>query len=368
MQALFAFQQCREANYHIGKQEIREIFSPDLNSMEVQDKELLATQNTEAVDLFKKNYPDSTYVCTEASDEKINKVVTEAVSGYHNRVRKDYEYFRKQMVLEAEKIADRYLWVLMLPVELAHMAAGSPKKKHENLAQNVAIARWAHHQQLTSTALRKHLSWADDRETVKQLYTEVIKKDPEYEIYQKQKATDWSKDLDFLKHLFKNLLFGHELFNTFMGEQSPYWAEDKPIVKSLVMKTLKKMTEEEEQTELEEISYNWEDDKEFFKTLFENTVKVEDEYRALISAKARNWEMDRIAKTDKILLEMAIGEMINFPGIPVKVTINEYIEISKIYSTPKSKVFINGILDVIADELTAQGVIRKSGRGLIDNK
>jgi transcription antitermination protein NusB len=368
MQTLFAYQQCREANYHIGKQEIHETFLPDLNSMEVQNKELLAAQGAEAVNLYKQNYADTSYVCSEGSDEKINEEVTGAVATYHSRVRKDFEYLRKQMIVEAEKIADRYIWMLLLPVELAKLAAKSPKKKHENLANNKAIQLLAGHEQIQSTAIRRSIHWTANQEEVKQWYVEVLKKDTEYAVYQKLKNPDWTADFDFLKYMVKTLLFGNELFNSFMSEQTPYWSEDKPIIKSLVTKTLKNLDPESPQFELEEFSYNWEDDKEFFKTLFENTVRVEAEYHALIAAKARNWEMDRIAKTDKILLEMAIGEMINFPGIPVKVTINEYIEISKNYSTPKSKVFINGILDVIAAELTEKGVIRKSGRGLIDNK
>ena len=95
---------------------------------------------------------------------------------------------------------------------------------------------------------------------------------------------------------------------------------------------------------------------------------MEEKYESLIAEKTKNWDIERIAATDKIIMEMAIAEMINFPSIPVKVTINEYIEVAKRYSTPKSKVFINGILDVIAGELENTGVIRKSGRGLIDNK
>ena len=120
--------------------------------------------------------------------------------------------------------------------------------------------------------------------------------------------------------------------------------------------------------ELQELSYNWEDDKSFFVKLYENTNQVEPRYEALIAKKTKNWEIDRIAITDKIILDMAIAEMINFQSIPVKVTINEYIEVAKKYSTPKSKLFINGVLDVIAEELKSNGDIKKSGRGLIDNK
>jgi N utilization substance protein B len=119
---------------------------------------------------------------------------------------------------------------------------------------------------------------------------------------------------------------------------------------------------------LPEIAINWEEDKEFFQNIFNLTVENDDENRILIAQKTQNWDIERIAQTDKIILSMAITEMMNFPSIPVKVSINEYIDISKTYSTPKSKQFVNGLLDVLSKELTEKGLIRKSGRGLLDNK
>ena len=120
--------------------------------------------------------------------------------------------------------------------------------------------------------------------------------------------------------------------------------------------------------ELQVLSYNWEEDKEFFKELFEATLDSGEKYTELIAAKTSNWDIERLAMTDRIILEMAVAEMTGFPSIPVKVTINEYIEVSKRYSTPKSKQFINGLLDALSKELTKEGAIKKSGRGLIDNK
>ena len=131
-------------------------------------------------------------------------------------------------------------------------------------------------------------------------------------------------------------------------------------------KTLKSI--DNDGVELAPLSYQWEDDKQFFTEIFDATIEKESWTEKLVSEHADNWEMDRIAQVDMILLKMAVTEMINFPSIPVKVTINEYIELSKKYSTPKSKKFINGILDVLANHLTSNGTIKKSGRGLIDNK
>ena len=113
---------------------------------------------------------------------------------------------------------------------------------------------------------------------------------------------------------------------------------------------------------------DWEDDLIFMNTLFEKTTQIEKSNKDLIANNTKNWEVDRLPLTDRVILEMAITELINFPAIPVKVTINEFIELTKHYSTPKSAKFVNGILDVIAKELLTSGAVKKSGRGLIDNK
>jgi N utilization substance protein B len=119
---------------------------------------------------------------------------------------------------------------------------------------------------------------------------------------------------------------------------------------------------------LHTLSVNWDDDKEFIEKLYEVGSQLEPKYKALIANNTRNWEVDRLPLTDRIILEMAIAEMIIFPNIPVKVSINEYIELAKNYSTPKSRQFVNGILDVMSKELKTTGELKKSGRGLIDNK
>jgi N utilization substance protein B len=136
----------------------------------------------------------------------------------------------------------------------------------------------------------------------------------------------------------------------------------------MVLKTFKNVTSDDSNLQLSVLSNNWEEDKTFFEKLFQITVQKGKEFDNLIADKSKNWDIERIAIMDKIILKMAITEMIHFPSIPIKVTINEYIELSKKFSTPKSKKFINGILDVLSEELKEQGIIKKSGRGLIDNK
>jgi N utilization substance protein B len=128
------------------------------------------------------------------------------------------------------------------------------------------------------------------------------------------------------------------------------------------------LTDNSQAEPLPEIAMNWEEDKEFFENIFNFTIANDVSSKVLIAEKTKNWDIERLAFTDKVIISMALAEMIHFPSIPVKVTINEYIDISKTYSTPKSKQFVNGLLDVLAKELTDKGQIRKSGRGLLDNK
>jgi len=162
------------------------------------------------------------------------------------------------------------------------------------------------------------------------------------------------------------VIFGNNVIDDFFDEQDIRWAEDRAIIRSLAEKTLKSFSEGK--LDLQKISLEWDDDQVFIEKLFKATVDLPEEYKELIAKNTKNWEVDRLPLTDRVILEMAIAEMITFQNIPIKVTINEYIELAKEYSTPKSRQFINGILDVISKKMTEAGKIKKSGRGLLDNK
>jgi len=153
-----------------------------------------------------------------------------------------------------------------------------------------------------------------------------------------------------------------------MEEHDLGWSENRGILKSMIIKTLKTFKEENNTINLINLSPNWSEDREFYQNLYKETIRGESKLEKLIAAKSKNWDTERIAAVDKVLMKMAITEFMKFPSIPVKVTINEYIEICKAYSTPKSKQYVNGILDVLSNEMTEEGSIKKSGRGLLDNK
>ena len=150
----------------------------------------------------------------------------------------------------------------------------------------------------------------------------------------------------------------------FFEEKDLNWNLNKDVIKSMSTKTFK--IDALEDLSLQPLALQWEDDKSFFEDLYEFTLDSDKDLNGWVEAQTKNWESDRLAMTDFILLKMAIAEMIKFPSIPVKVSINEYIELAKNYSTPKSGQFINGILDEISIRLMSEKIIQKSGRGLID--
>ncbi|MGB3616705.1 MAG: transcription antitermination factor NusB, partial [Catalinimonas sp.] len=221
---------------------------------------------------------------------------------------------------------------------------------------------------------RAPVRWPTDGPTPplpRHLYREAVRNDETYQRYRALASPTLGEHFDVLRYLYRHVICKHELAVLFFEERDLNWAENSDVVRSLGVRTLKSMRPDQGEAgepEIPPLSYNWEDDKRFFVALYETTLDQDEELEALITARADNWAADRIATLDKILLKLAVSEMIHFSSIPVKVSINEYIEISKRYSTPKSKQFVNGLLDVLAQNLKAEGRIRKSGRGLLDNR
>lgn len=368
MQSLFAFHQCKEANHLLATDLIEERFRPDLNSMEVQDRPELAKQTKEAKKLFEKAFKKHEKSITHEV-AALEKAVNDAFALYQKGVKKDFDFFRKNLVLESEKIYNHYVSVLSLAVALAEAAESDKKINHTNFLKNSWIKALTKSEDLKKEALKHGIQWSKNFDRVRNWLKDVVRQDNEYLNYLDKKSPTTEEQKKFINHLFRRILLGKTSINDFFEEEVLHWAEDHDIVKGMVEKTIKSFNpDEDKEIQLHVLSLNWEDDRNFIETLFSQGVNLDPEHHELISKNTRNWEVDRLALTDRIILEMAIAELISFPNIPVKVTINEYIELTKNYSTPKSKQFINGILDVIAKELKTTGAMKKSGRGLIDNK
>ncbi|HMG89545.1 MAG TPA: transcription antitermination factor NusB [Chryseolinea sp.] len=368
MQNLFALQQCKDANYELSLEMIGDVFSPDLNSMEVQDKQQLSSQKKEALLLFEKGFANGERE-VDHNDPKIKKTVNDSFQFYQNQSKKDTDFFLKNLVTEVEKIYNQYIAVLSLVPAFSEVAEADKKVSHKNFVNNAWIKALRNSEVLRKEALKFGKTWEDKRDRVKVWFRDVIRQDNEYLNNLDKKNPSFEDQKKFINHLFKKLILGKTVINDFFEEEILRWAEDKDIVKGLVEKTVKSYDPEAKTPlTLHTLSVNWDDDKQFIEKLYQKAANLEAKFKDLVANNTRNWEVDRLPLTDRMILEMAIAELIVFPNIPVKVSMNEYIELAKNYSTPKSRQFINGILDVIAKELKQSGEVKKSGRGLIDNR
>jgi len=239
-----------------------------------------------------------------------------------------------------------------------------------NLSQNRVIDFFRKSSKVQVALVKKDMSWEGEEDNLKSWYKDVLKRDETFNTYRRTANPTFDQDKEIVDYLIKQIVFKADVVLSYFEEQDIHWVENKSIIRSLVARSVRDVEEDTEPKtfELPDFSNNWEEDKEFFEKILDTTVQHDLEYNEMIAAKTKNWEVDRLANTDQIILKMAISEMMNFRNIPVKVTINEYIELSKNYSTPKSKQFVNGILDVISSELKESGQLKKSGRGLLDNK
>lgn len=282
------------------------------------------------------------------------------------------------MITSIEKIYDLYLYQLSILIEIHHEAykerdevkgkyfpTEEDLKPETNFTLNKVLQILSNSKVLEDQLRHRKISWQNNLELIRKLFRK-FRKSEEYQAYLKLPQTTMDDDKDIISVLYKKFIFDDEIVESYYEELNIHWTDDIFVVNSGILKTLKGI-EENRPLQLIELYKDKEEDREFALELFRKTIIHSDQYQEWIKVKAQNWEMDRIAIMDILLMKMAICEILSFPNIPVKVTLNEYIEISKTFSTPKSNAFINGILDKLVAEFKQQGKIQKSGRGLIDN-
>ncbi|QQL50774.1 transcription antitermination factor NusB [Mucilaginibacter ginkgonis] len=305
--------------------------------------------------------------------------VMQALYAYNQADKKDIQQHEKTLLQSIDKVNEMYIWMLSLIAEVAHYVVTDSEERankylptEEDLKPNLKITE---NRFLTSllknedyiAALKKYkVSWTFDPELAKSLFA-TLKNAQEYKEYLDFNDDTIQTDKDIIKFIFKKVILKSSLAEQVFEEKFIVWPVDKDVLQALIAKTFKNFSfDDPKQNKLAEVTGNWEEDREFIISLFEQTIRHNDEYQAMIGVKTQNWEPERIAMMDTLLMKMAITEFINFASVPVKVTINEYLEIAKEFSTPKSNSFINGILDKILSELKAENKIRKTGRGLIE--
>ena len=300
--------------------------------------------------------------------------VLQALYSFYQSEKVDLAVADRELFRSIEKVNELYLLLLLLIREIGDADLQNAEELHQkhfpredelkakNRFHQLTFVHHLSNDEIFNRELKaRHLSWQKEDELVKKIFQE-IKKSTGYMNFLMNKAEVSEKD--FLTGVMKSEIEHSERLKNFIEENNIYWIGDFSFICHVVIKTIKDFYKSNT-LELTSV-FKDDDDKTFVRDLFAKTILHDKEYEEAISLKTQNWEVERIALVDMILLKMSMAEMIAFPGIPVKVTINEYIDISKDYSTPKSRQFINGIIDKLADEYKKSGKIVKTGRGLIE--
>ena len=283
----------------------------------------------------------------------------------------------KELFFSLQKTYDLYHYLMALVVEIEKFAEdriGLGLKKHRptsaDLAPNTRFVNNLLISQLKSNiSLNKYiesskLSWNNDDELVRKLYLSLVEQDF-YKEYMASPENNYADDRKLVEDIFKYLILDNEDIESLLEEQSIYWNDDLDFVVSMILKTFKKFKEFSDERQALLPMYKDDEDRQFAKDLYRKVVLNHADNVVLIKQHTVNWDIERIAFIDNLILELALSEFLYFPSIPTKVTMNEYIELSKYYSTEKSRNFINGILDKALRDLKKANKINKAGRGLI---
>lgn len=310
--------------------------------------------------------------------------VLQAVYAYSQAGNQDLYQGEKQLILSINKLYELFIWQLSFLIEVSRFAENrmeENKKKHfptaEDLDPNLRFINNKVLKILTDNKdFRRYenlykINWSEGQEVVRKFYNQM-REAPEYQKYMLSETNDFEEDKKILIQLVERYFADQELLESFYEEKSIYFVDDYHLISYLLIKFFKGMHEDfNEWTALPDIlkTAKEEDneDLDFVKKLFRNTIIKGEEYATMISATTANWEQDRIAVMDMLILKMALAEIFTFRSIPIKVSMNEYIDISKFYSTPRSKIFVNGVLDRLIQTLKAEGKIVKTGRGLLES-
>ena len=303
----------------------------------------------------------------------------QALYAYQLSESKEVKPFEKGLIQSVDKVYEMYIWLLSLLVEVAeysiidaegrankHLPSEEDLNASVKLNGNLFIESLKQNAEYVASLKKYSVSWAFDPEVRKSIFIS-LKNSPEYHAFLNIKDHSIKTDKDVIKHIFKKLILKSPGVEQIFEEKFINWPVDKDVLQALVAKTFKNFSSSNpDDNNLAEICPNWDEDRPYIIDLFNKSIAFEKEYQQLIAQKTKNWDAERIALMDVLLMRMAIVELVHFTSIPVKVSINEYIEISKEFSTPKSNSFINGILDKIYADLKTAGKVRKFGRGLIE--
>ena len=288
----------------------------------------------------------------------------------------DFNHSYKELTKSISKTQDLYFLILRLIVDVRDLGLEKTETKKRKLLatkedldpkmaffNNSLIAKIEENKQYKRFQ-ELSLNWNEFPSLVENIYKKFIASD-NYQSYILNEKNTFANDKKIINFLLENIIAENEDIVETLEEMSIYWTEDFEFVLNSISKTIRTIKLSDEDDNLYFTIYKDEDDKIFAYNLLKFVLQNHDDYLDLIEKHTKNWEIERIIQADIVLMEMAIAEFINMPSIPIKVSLNEYIELSKYYSSAKSKIFINGVLDKVIKELVAEEKIVKKGRGLI---
>ncbi len=286
-------------------------------------------------------------------------------NGHHNM-----DTAEKELLFSLSKAYDLYNYLLGLIVAITQeerrrvdiATRRAEREGTEAPSQRFAFNKFAtqleENKQLNLFMEDKKMSWENDVEAVRKL-CDQIEQSPLYQEYMMSDAEDYETDRELWRRIYRTLIQGNEDLDAILEEKSLYWNDDKEIVDTFVLKTIKRFDPANKADQELLPEYDDTEDREYALKLFRSTILNADTYQRYMSETSRNWNFSRLAYMDVVLMQIAIAEMLTFPNIPISVTINEYVDLAKLYSTPKSGGYINGMLDAIARHLVDTGRLLK---------
>ena len=298
--------------------------------------------------------------------------IVQIVYAYYQNGGKNLDTAEKELFFSLSKAYDMYNYLLLLMVEITKQAEkklNAAKSKllptaeelypNTKFVDNRFIAQLESNQQLLEFSQAQKKTWENESEFVKALCEKILNSDI-YKEYMASETSSYDEDRELWRKIYKRIIFNNEELDQVLEDQSLYWNDDKEIVDTFVLKTIKRFEEKNGAKQELLPEFKDEEDQDFARRLFRRTILNADYYRHLISENTRNWDLDRVAFMDVVIMQIALAEILSFPNIPVSVSLNEYVEIAKLYSTPKSGSFINGTLDGIVNMLKAENKLTKN--------
>ena len=297
--------------------------------------------------------------------------IVQIIYSWYQNTNKDLRDTEKELLFGLQKSYDLYYDLLLLMVELSRTHENRIEAKRNkflpseedlnpnmHLVENRFIRQLEENRQFRKQLAERPLSWSEHEPFVRNLLDKILESET-YQTYAGVDSPSYEQDREFWRKTFKQCIYVNEELDDLLEDECIYWNDDVEIVQSFVMKTIKRFSEESGPDQPLLPMFRDEGDKEFALKLLHDTILNEKKYRALIEKHTEKWDFDRIAFMDLIIMQVALSEIYTFETIPTSVSLNEYIEIAKAYSTPKSGTFINGILDAIVQESKKENRIFK---------